>query len=86
MRLSLEEVRLLAAKTGLPPEEADKFFHFYESKGWKVGKTPMKSVASAMAGWKLRWQATVPAARSTPLQSMEQWPKNSMGQPMPPLV
>ena len=32
---------------------ANKFWNFYESKGWLVGKSPMKSWQSAVAGtWK----------------------------------
>lgn len=34
--------------------EAKKFYSFYESKGWKVGKTKMVSWKSAASGWKLR--------------------------------
>jgi hypothetical protein len=52
---TMAEVKLQAAKAGLPEVEAEKFFYFYESKGWKVGKTAMKSWLSALAGWKLRW-------------------------------
>lgn len=36
---------------GLSHQEASKFFNFYESKGWKVGKSPMKSWKAAVAGW-----------------------------------
>lgn len=53
---TLEEVRLLAAKTGLPEHEADKFFNHYCAIGWKIGKVPMVSWTHALAGWKLRWQ------------------------------
>jgi len=49
---SIESVRLQAAKIGLSDFEADKFFDFYESNGWRVGKNPMKSWTSAMANWK----------------------------------
>lgn len=31
--------------------EADKFFFFYSSKGWLVGKAPMKNWHMAAAGW-----------------------------------
>lgn len=31
--------------------EAEKFFDFYESKGWKVGKTGMKDWKSAIRNW-----------------------------------
>ena len=32
-------------------EEAEKFWNFYESKGWMVGKNPMKNWHSAAANW-----------------------------------
>ena len=31
--------------------ESEKFINFFESKGWKVGKNPMKSWKSAVANW-----------------------------------
>lgn len=34
-----------------PLAEANKFYDFYESKGWKVGKTPMKSWEAAVRNW-----------------------------------
>lgn len=55
-QISMEAVKFQAAKIGLPESEAEKFFHHYESKGWKVGKHKMQSMPSAMAGWKLRWE------------------------------
>jgi hypothetical protein len=54
---SLEEVQRQAAKIGLPATEAEQFFFYYQSNGWRVGKNPMKCWLSAMAGWKLRWSA-----------------------------
>lgn len=35
---------------------AEQFWHFYESKGWLVGKTPMKSWKSAIRTWELKNQ------------------------------
>lgn len=32
----------------------EAFVAFYESKGWKVGKTPMKSWKSAITTWRLK--------------------------------
>lgn len=32
---------------------AEQFWHFYESKGWLVGKVPMKSWKSAIRTWEL---------------------------------
>lgn len=34
-----------------PKSEAEKFWNFYEAKGWLVGKTKMKKWKSAVAGW-----------------------------------
>ena len=49
---SLEAIQLQAAKIGLAPIEADKFFNHYEANGWRVGRNPMKSWTHAMANWK----------------------------------
>lgn len=49
---SIEEVKLHAAKIGLPETEAFKFHGYYESNGWRVGKNPMKSWVGAMTNWK----------------------------------
>jgi len=51
-----DELKLQAAKIGLPEREAEKFFCYYASNGWRVGKNKMKQWRSAMAGWKLRWE------------------------------
>lgn len=53
---TMDEVQFHAAKIGLPISQAEQFFCYYESKGWKVGKSPMKNWRMAMAGWKLRWE------------------------------
>ena len=51
-----EELALQAAKIGLPEREAQMFYCYYASKGWKVGKSPMKHWRIALTGWKLRWE------------------------------
>lgn len=53
---TLEEVKLQAAKSGLPEMEAEKFFCYYESVNWFVGKKKMSQWRMALAGWRLRWQ------------------------------
>jgi len=50
-----EEARSQGTSIGLPETEVAKFTAFYGSKGWKVGKSPMKDWRRAMWGWKLRW-------------------------------
>ncbi len=57
---SLAEISLQAAKIGLPPREAEKFFHHYEMTGWKWGKSmPIKSWVSALQKWRLNWEERV---------------------------
>jgi hypothetical protein len=51
---SIEEVLFQARQIGLSENEAQKFFYYYESQGWFVGKAKMKVWRSALAGWKLR--------------------------------
>jgi hypothetical protein len=52
---SIEEIKLMASKAGLPMSEAEKFFNYYESNGWKVGKNTMKSWPHALQNWKKNW-------------------------------
>ena len=52
-----EELALQAAKIGLPEHEAQLFYCYYASKGWKVGKHRMTHWRIALTGWKLRWEA-----------------------------
>ena len=49
---TIEAIKLQAAKIGLSELEAEKFFDFYESNGWRVGKNPMKSWSAALSNWK----------------------------------
>lgn len=53
-----------SANIGLSRFEAEKFFHFYTSKGWKVGKTTMKNWKSALRGWKSRNTDQSPTQKS----------------------
>ena len=49
---TIEAVKLQCAKIGLPETEAGKFISYHESKGWVVGRAPMKSWAAALQTWK----------------------------------
>lgn len=51
-----EEIKLHFSKSGLPMSEAEKFFDYYESNGWRVGKNPMKSWTSAASNWKKNYE------------------------------
>jgi len=48
---TLEQLNTEAALIGLPLSEVDKFWNYYESNGWKVGKNPMKSWPAALRNW-----------------------------------
>ena len=47
---TIEDVVLYAAEDGLEID-AEGFFYFYESQGWRVGRNPMKDWKSAMKRW-----------------------------------
>ena len=53
---TLDEVLEQCRKIELPEEQGLKYFDYYESKGWKVGKEPMKLWTAALANWKRTWQ------------------------------
>jgi hypothetical protein len=56
-----------AKLVGMPEIEGRKFFAFYESKGWLVGKNKMRDWRVAMGGWKLRNSPQVATAPATTL-------------------
>ena len=51
---SVDEVAEYMTKQGLPDARsmAVRFWNYYESKGWLVGKSPMKNWRAAVATWK----------------------------------
>lgn len=48
---TVEEVKLHFLNAHLPLAEAEKFFDYYESNGWRVGRNPMKNWHSAVGNW-----------------------------------
>lgn len=50
---TLEEVSARCQEMGYGID-ADRFWNFYESQGWKVGKNPMRDWHKALAGWQSR--------------------------------
>ena len=50
---TVEEVRAHCAEKGYT-FDPEAFFAFYESKGWKVGRNPMKSWTAACVTWQKR--------------------------------
>lgn len=52
----MPEIKLWFAKAGMPMAEAERFFNYYDSNGWRVGKNPMKSWHGAASNWKLNFE------------------------------
>ena len=50
---SIEEIRQYCQEKGYNVD-AEQFFNFYESKGWVVGKSPMKNWRAAVCTWNKR--------------------------------
>ena len=47
----MEEVKAYFAEKGGTNAQAERFFTYYESNGWRVGKNPMKKWKAAALGW-----------------------------------
>ena len=50
---TIEEIRQYCQEKGYNVD-AEQFFNFYESKGWVVGKSPMKNWRAAVCTWNKR--------------------------------
>lgn len=51
--------------------DAESFFNFYESKGWVVGKSPMKNWKSACGTWENTWKEKHPRKNGDDLFGQE---------------
>ena len=60
---TLDEVKLLMAKAGLPESEAQKFINHHAARGWMLGKVKMKSVSHAVGTWATNYQQFNPVKR-----------------------
>lgn len=47
----IAEVKAYFAEKGGTNTQAERFFTYYESNGWRVGKNPMKKWKAAASGW-----------------------------------
>lgn len=64
----VEEVKGYFAGKGGTDGQAERFYAYYESNGWKVGRNPMKNWKAAASGWISRdkeKQRTQPKADTT---------------------
>jgi len=57
---SLKETEEYFLSKGSCKKEAEKFYNFYGSKGWKVGKSPMKNWKMSANNWVSRNKKNVP--------------------------
>lgn len=60
---TIEEIQAYVSEKGYHID-AESFFSFYESKGWKVGKTPMTSWKSACVTWERKYLEQHPNAKT----------------------
>jgi len=56
---TLQQVEMRAKQIGLTRREAEKFWHYYEANGWRVGRNLMRNWHAALAGWKMRFEERV---------------------------
>jgi len=54
---SLPAVQLYGSSIGLPDSEIAKFYDYYESNGWCVGRVKMRSYEAALRNWKRNYDA-----------------------------
>ena len=66
---SLDEIRQYCISRG-NKVDAEQFFNFYESKGWIIGKSPMKDWRAAVRTWEKR-EKEVPQRKRSPLTKNE---------------
>ena len=66
---TIEEIRKYCQESRLDVD-AEQFFNFYESKGWVIGKSPMKSWRAAVCTWSRRGQET-PQRKRSPITRSE---------------
>lgn len=71
---AVESVRLAMVKAGLPESEGDRFWDYYESKGWLVGRVKMKDWMGAVRNWKrnfLERNGSAPQHEMTPQEKIK---------------
>jgi len=75
------EIKDFLKEKGITTIDADRFYYFYDSKGWLIGKTKMKSWKSAIMTWKNKTN-TLPHQTNikTYEQEMEEY-NNSLRRP-----
>jgi hypothetical protein len=57
---STQEVVTYFLEKGSNKKEGERFYYYYESQGWRVGKNPMKDWKMAASGWISRNKKDLP--------------------------
>ena len=65
---TIEEIRQYCLEKGYNVD-AEQFFNFYESKGWVVGKSPMKNWRASVSTWNKREKEVAPRKRESRKES-----------------
>lgn len=67
---SLDEISAYISEKGYSVD-AERFFNFYEAKGWMIGKTKMKKWKNAVANWEKdeKEKSSAKKERATPQQT-----------------
>ena len=68
---TIEEVESQCSQIGLPAIEATKFVNYYESKGWIVGRSKMKSWKHSLANWHRNYMERQPTLPMQPTHRKE---------------
>lgn len=68
---TVEEVEHQCSQIGLPAIEASKFVNYYESKGWIVGRSKMKSWKHSLANWHRNYMERQPSLPVQPSHKKE---------------
>lgn len=68
---TIEEVESQCSQIGLPAIEATKFVNYYESKGWIVGRSKMKSWKHSLANWHRNYMERQPTLLVQPAHRKE---------------
>ncbi len=66
---TIEEIRQYCLEKSLDVD-AEHFYNFYESKGWVVGKSPMKNWRAAVCTWSRREKEISPRKRESRKESV----------------
>ena len=68
---SVDDVSALCKERGYTATNPSAFVAYYESNGWRVGKNPMRSWESALAGWEVREKERGKAVKPTEIGRTE---------------